>query len=83
MPASSARAASCATTSPANANRMNVAPVSARLPPIDADERGRRDPVAGLLERLAHGRGDERFARLEVAGRLIETHADARLLLDD
>jgi hypothetical protein len=67
----------------ANAKRMNVAPVSAACHRIDADERGRRDPMAGLLERLAHGRGDERFACLEVAGRLIETYADARLLLDE
>ena len=54
-----------------------------RLPAIDADERRRRDSMAGFLERLPHGRGDQRFAGLEVAGGLVETHAGARLLLDE
>ena len=82
MPPSSARCASCATTSPAKAKRMNVAPVAARLPAIDADERRRRDAVARFLERLAHRGVHQRFAGLQMARRLIETDTVTRLFLD-
>ena len=69
--------------SAANAKRMNVAPRVRGLPAIDADERGRRDVPAGLLQRFADGGRHQRFAGLEMSRRLVEPQRRPRFLLDE
>jgi hypothetical protein len=39
--------------------------------------------VRGFFERFAHGRFDERFARLQMAGGLVQTQPVVRMLLDE
>src|SRR5256885_1272044 len=50
-----------------------------RLPAIDAEERGGCDPIARLLHGFAHSGVDKTLARFEMAGRLVQPHAGARL----
>src|SRR5687767_8508228 len=52
------------------------------MPSVDADKRGRLKTVRGLLEHLSPARCDERFARVEVAGRLVEDELPPDALLD-
>src|SRR5690606_30379069 len=49
---------------------------------VDADAGHRLDLPGGLLERLARHRLQQRLARIEVAGRLVDPHAFERRLLD-
>ena len=79
---SSGRFGSCRRGVAANVKRTNVVAAVGRLPSIDADERRRIDAPARLPRAFRGGRADDRFAGFDVAGRLVEPQAVARLLLD-
>lgn len=57
------------------------------MPPLElrdvhANQRLRREHLPGLLERFAHDRLEQRFARLQVTSRLVQPQPVRRVLLD-
>src|SRR5258706_10907301 len=53
------------------------------VPAIDAEQRRGRESMRRLFQHLARDRGNERLARIEMAGRLVEHPATLGFLLDE
>ena len=61
----------------------DIAPRSREVRHIGADERLGLESMRRFFERLADYRFDERFARFEVTGRLVDPQTCGRVLFDD